>query len=382
MTKTIVPSGKAELKELTAARGFAALAVVMFHIDTYCGDALQKVFPIELVGILAVDFFFVLSGFVLAHVYQASWDRGDYSHGDFLIRRLARIWPLHFACLLGIGFIVLAGGYLGLRPPWQPDLPSFLTHFFLLNATGLSPELSWNQPSWSVGAEWTAYLLFPLYLVVCGAIRPTWAKFAVPVALLVALYLAVKLTAGLDLLELNANGGSLRIVPSFFAGVALRQIYGRGFGSTLSVPVLRALLVAALLTGVSLLLLGASSLTLWPLIPALIYVLALQSGHEGRFAMRARVLTWLGEVSYGLYLVHSLVLMVAFGVAGKLIGLGSPVALFCVAAASMLLSILVAAVAHYAVERPAQALILDWRKRRTQRAFRVTDAVAEGPVDR
>lgn len=224
---------KVDLSELTAARGFAALAVVLFHVDAYCGQPLRHVFPIDTLGMLAVDFFFVLSGFVLTHVYETAWGDGRYSHRNFLVRRFARIWPLHFACLMGVGFIVVAGAYVGLRPPWQADLPSFLSHLFLLNATGLSPELSWDQPAWSVGAEWTAYLLFPLYLAICSAIRPAWAKLAASVLLLVALHEIVKISTGLELLALDANGGSLRIVPSFFVGVALRQIYGQGFGAAI-----------------------------------------------------------------------------------------------------------------------------------------------------
>ena len=382
MTGAIATNRKVELKELTAVRGFAALAVVIFHVDSYCGEPLQSLFPIDLVGMLAVDFFFVLSGFVLAHVYQAAWDRGDYSHGDFLVRRFARVWPLHFACLMGIGFIVLAGGYLGMRPPWQPDLPSFMSHLFLLNATGVSSELSWNQPSWSVGAEWTAYLLFPLYLIICSTIRPAWANLAISVGLLVTLHIAVKWVAGLELLELNANGGSIRIVPSFFAGIALRQVYGGGIGASISRQMLCALLVATLLTGLLLLAFGAPSLALWPVIPALIYLLALQARHEGHFALRARALTWLGEVSYGLYLVHSLVLMVVFGVAGKLIGLQSPVTTFAIGAGSIVLAVLAAAIAHYAIERPAQALILKWSKRRKHRALLAANSVVEGQLDR
>jgi len=354
---------KVDLSELTAARGFAAFAVVLFHVDAYCGQPLRRVFPIDTLGMLAVDFFFVLSGFVLTHVYETAWGEGRYSHRNFLVRRFARIWPLHFACLMGVGVIVVAGAYVGLRPPWQADLSSFLSNLFLLNASGLSPELSWNQPAWSVGAEWTAYLLFPLYLAICSAIRPAWAKLAASVLLMVALHETVRISTGLELLALDANGGSLRIVPSFFAGVALRQIYGQGFGAAIPARKLTLLLVALLAAGFMLLVLHAPPLALWPLLPLLIYLLALRALCPETGLLRARPLLWLGDVSYGLYLVHALVLMVTFGIAGKLLGMEGSAGLLAVGTISIALALMVAAVAHYLIELPAQAPIVGWAKR-------------------
>lgn len=349
-----------ELLELTAARGFAAFAVVLFHVDRYSGEPIEQWFQVSELGKLAVDFFFVLSGFVLVHVYGAAWAKGTYRHRDFLVRRIARIWPLHFVCLFGVGAVIAAGSFISLRPAWPVEASSFFAHLFLLNATGLSPQLSWNQPAWSVGAEWSAYLAFPFYLVLCSRLRSAWAKLAATITLLVGLWAIVSATSGLELLSLDANGGILRIIPSFFAGVALRQIYGRGVGAGLSGAVVTFGLAATSVAALTAIWLRAPAIWVWPALPALIYLLALRARISEPGLLRSRTLIWLGEVSYALYLVHALVLMVTFTVAKKIVGAEDPLALLALGALGAVLAICVAAVAHYAVERPAQRLILKY----------------------
>ncbi|MFD1332332.1 acyltransferase family protein, partial [Methylopila musalis] len=226
MTILASDASRSELLELTAARGFAALMVVIFHIDAYAQGVIASRLPLDVLGLAAVDFFFVLSGFVLAHVYEGPWRKGTYDHVRFLIRRFARIWPLHLAGLLAVAAIVFAGRAVGLTPPWTPTASSFLAHLTMLHATGITPELAWNQPSWSVGAEWTAYLTFPLYLMVASRLRSPAAKLAAAAALFALCWAIAKLWLGRDLMTLMHDGGALRIVPSFFLGVVLREIFG------------------------------------------------------------------------------------------------------------------------------------------------------------
>lgn len=346
-----------ELLELTSARGFAAAAVVLYHVDGYSGGVIGRLLPTDVMGRLAVDFFFVLSGFVLAHVYGASWAAGRYDHRGFLVRRIARIWPLHLVCLLGVAAIVGAGSFVGMAPPWSPTLASFLEHAALLNAVGLISENAWNQPSWSVGAEWTAYLCFPVYLAAASALRSPVAKLAAAVILMAALVAAVRAVSGDDLFELT-GAGAIRIVPSFFAGVALRQIMAAGAGRDMSAAVLNGLAIGVVAAMTVAALASAPAILLWLGVLALVYLLALKGLAATGGWLRSRPLVWGGEVSYAFYLVHAPVLMVTFGLGAKLLGVGGAAGLIGLGMIGALAALAAAAVLHYAVELPAQRFIV------------------------
>src|SRR5579871_4886437 len=102
----------ANIKPLTALRFFAAAWVVLFHY----WPNLTLAAPPALVakGYLGVELFFVLSGFILCHVYLPPFEEGRFKYADFLWARLARIYPMHLMTLLGVGFMggaALLGGF-------------------------------------------------------------------------------------------------------------------------------------------------------------------------------------------------------------------------------------------------------------------------------
>ena len=111
----------ARLDFLTAARGFAAFAVVFYHIDAYLNGALSGAgLAFIQRGALGVDFFFILSGFILAHVYGADMRAGTFAAWPYLARRFARIYPLHLVTLLAVAVLYAnrVDG-LGLRTSWE-----------------------------------------------------------------------------------------------------------------------------------------------------------------------------------------------------------------------------------------------------------------------
>ncbi len=100
-------SGRAELRALTSARGVAAWWVVLYHLRGALAAPPLKVEAVLAKGYLAVDFFFLLSGFVLALRHGERLRGGGIAVvPDFLRRRVARIWPLH-AVLLGFALLLL-----------------------------------------------------------------------------------------------------------------------------------------------------------------------------------------------------------------------------------------------------------------------------------
>jgi peptidoglycan/LPS O-acetylase OafA/YrhL len=148
-------------------RGIAALCVALYHFPVYS--------HIEFSGFvrgayLFVDFFFVLSGFVIAYVYADRLQRWD-DVTQFVVRRFGRLWPLHVATLLFLVATELAKlyaanrGWLNFsRPPFDPtgfnSWAAIPTNLVLIQALGLHGGLSWNGPAWSICTEFWTYLVF------------------------------------------------------------------------------------------------------------------------------------------------------------------------------------------------------------------------------
>ncbi|WP_409425544.1 acyltransferase family protein [Pseudoalteromonas sp. RW-H-Ap-1] len=112
-----------------------------------------------------VDFFFILSGFVIAHAYKSKIDSLNFQ--AYMQNRFARIYPLHLALLLAwlvflsLKHLLYTQLNLGNTDPLiNNDFTSFFLNLFLLNAHNLDDQLTWNAPSWSIGAEFYTYLLF------------------------------------------------------------------------------------------------------------------------------------------------------------------------------------------------------------------------------
>jgi peptidoglycan/LPS O-acetylase OafA/YrhL len=159
----------AEIPALTGLRAWLAWWVAIYHLTIPELAPLPPdgwLEPVRAKGYLAVDGFFVLSGFILSYVYRDAFARsapGTYPR--FLIARIARIYPVHLAMTLVVvallGVMVLGTGFQP-RVAERFSLRELLLHLTLLHGWGFSRMLSWNYPSWSISAEWFAYLCFPL----------------------------------------------------------------------------------------------------------------------------------------------------------------------------------------------------------------------------
>ena len=97
---------------------------------------------------------------------------------------------------------------------------------------------------------------------------------------------------------------------------------------------------------------------LWVGLLAILYLLALRSLRPEHWVLRSRPMVWFGDVSYALYLVHAPVLMVVYGLGAKVLGVSSNVGLMALGGFAAVLSVLVAALGHALIERPAQRLVL------------------------
>ena len=147
-------------------RLLAALLVMLYHLSKYGPDAWVRFsFDMEVLGPL-LDMFFIISGFLIwVHYSPRLNSAADYR--SFLLRRFARLYPLHLLTLACFCLVWLGVSIAGISANMTAHYtwPELLRHLLLVNAWGGSEVLTFNYVSWSVSAEWFCYLLFPILLL-------------------------------------------------------------------------------------------------------------------------------------------------------------------------------------------------------------------------
>jgi len=205
---------RAELRALTSVRGIAAWFVVLYHIRFSIAGLPPALVTIFGKGYLAVDFFFLLSGFVIWLTWGERIRAGGWrAVPRFLQKRIARIWPLHLlmlGCALGLALLLAATGR---QDQYHYPFAQLPLHVLLLQNWGFTRHLTWNDPSWSISAELGAYLLFPLLVLAIDWRRvPTLAILVAIGGLFAALHLIMANFGGATLGSEIARFGLLRCV--------------------------------------------------------------------------------------------------------------------------------------------------------------------------
>ena len=214
------------LPTLTGVRGFAALAVLFYHIrGGMAGYLPGAVIDGFAHGYLAVDLFFVLSGFVLWWNYGPAFvAEGTRAAPRFLVRRIARIFPLHLAILAAMALFALALLASGRDPGPHYGFAALPAHALLLQNWGFTADLRWNDPAWSISTEWAAYLLLAAtggWAARLPAGRWSFPLFALLLAAALGGWFAATGRAGIG--DDIAATGLVRCLAEFFIGVALCQ---------------------------------------------------------------------------------------------------------------------------------------------------------------
>lgn len=168
------------LNNLTGLRFFAAFWVFLFHAEYQFKEFSFLFFQ---KGYLGVDFFFILSGFILTYVYYDTFFRKEFDKTTmkkFLVKRLAKIYPSHLLTFIIIAFLLFTSKYLLHQDSIKIHPETILPNLMLIHAWNVCEHISFNFPSWSISAEWFAYLaLFPvlsfiyfrnktLFLILCS----------------------------------------------------------------------------------------------------------------------------------------------------------------------------------------------------------------------
>ena len=280
---------------LDALRGLAALWVVYFHV--YGG-----------LGYLAVDFFLVLSGFILAHRYLYS-DKPT-SAAVFVSHRVARLYPLHLYTLL---VFVLVHWLMYWTMPSFPDgaLFTFVQNLTLTHNIGLNPQgLTWNYPSWSVSVEFWVNILF--IFLITRKTSSGWLFLLSTFGLVSLVRLHGNLNAQTEMYFSILNAGLLRGMASFLLGILAYRVYlfyRDDWRVTRYAVWLEAACVLAVVgmlwsrTG------DSAGMDVFVPYVALLMV-AIFAFEQGWLSRGLRKLAYLGDISYSVYLNHLVVLMI------------------------------------------------------------------------
>ncbi|MBB5745673.1 acyltransferase family protein [Brevundimonas variabilis] len=346
-----------DLRALTSLRAFLALGVVLFHYQLQWDPAFGFS-PIIERSRLAVDAFFLLSGFILAHVYGPAFAAGTFSYRRFIVARLARLYPLHLAVLGGVTIMVLCAAAAGVRyDPSTYTIEGFIKTLFLVQAWfPTDVGYNWSGPSWSLSAEWFAYLLFPAYALLAMKMR---ARPGLLIALGVIGYVAIDavygVMAGQVLPRAEDNMGVLRIAPAFLIGMALNGL-GRGTAWRPSVAI--AACVAStvlLLAGMQL---SLDDRIIVALTAPVVFCWSMLAKTESEGLLASSPLVFAGEVSFALYLAHMPILVAYKGVAAEMRGVDSGFTMTPAELAGLfVVTILVSVALHLFIERPGRIAI-------------------------
>lgn len=283
---------------LDGLRGVAALCVVVYHRNWWLG------LPMLWQGYLAVDFFFMLSGFVIGHAYGERLATRAIGLGKFAWLRVERLWPLLIAgTTVGLAQQVFRGAWTGETDAIRGAIESYPSGLLLIPHARDGEMFSLNNPTWSLYFELAGNFAFAI-------VAPflTTRRLAVVTGLAVAaqILLAVHFRAvEFGHMEQGFRYGAIRMAAPFAIGLLVQRLYAKGLfptGLTLPFWMLAALLVGILalqplpgrLAQIQAL---ASILIAFPAI----LVLGASCRPQGRWQSLALLSA---EISYPLYILH------------------------------------------------------------------------------
>lgn len=317
---------------LDAFRGIAAILIVLFHSQFYSSSE-----PNQFIrhSVMFVNFFFILSGFVIAYSYQEKI-LNRMTLKDFIVLRFARLYPLHIFMLfvwvpyVGVKIYLYGRGVGATDPTEINNVITFIKNLFLLQ--GMGSRLSWNYPSWSIGAEFYTYILF---FIVLSFFKKSLNVIRILVILLVAL--TTYLLARNNYIAELRFVGLFSCISGFFFGVTIYYIY-RISHVKINSTIIASLLEISLL---SLMIYFVSNIEennyfkhyAIILFGGIVYLFAVEKiGYISR-VLNIWVFQYLGKISYSIYMTHAIIITGMYNVlmyvlklkTGNVIGVSSGV---------------------------------------------------------
>jgi peptidoglycan/LPS O-acetylase OafA/YrhL len=364
--------GHQYLSNLTPLRAAAAIWVVVFHFSEIAAKFVSTDRSLIMTkGYLMVDLFFIMSGFIMSHVYKQSFQLSVSlkNFRRFIVARFARIYPLHLFTLLILILLVASAG------AWNPveSKASIPTNLLLLHSFGIHNIFTWNVPSWSISAEWWAYMVFPLLALFIY--RKKGAAIAILSLLVILIYLAIMFwLTRVNIfdpgqprrtnLDVTFDYGYLRGLGGFIFGMLIYEAYENRLLSKLFQKDITAL---SIIIGIILSMhFGLNDGIVIILFAALVYAFSLNQATVHTICNN-RLAQYLGKISYSIYLMQVFVMLPVFmGV--KLPGLvysehsqGPATTSFWIGTGYCLINILlvvgVSSLSYYFIEKPCRKFI-------------------------
>ncbi|HUB95400.1 MAG TPA: acyltransferase [Stellaceae bacterium] len=332
-----------DIPSLTGLRGVAATIVLLYHTRVFT-EPVWVGFPDVLLqrGYLAVDLFFILSGFIIAHVYGATFvDRvtaKDY--WTFLRARFARIYPMHLVAL------VILLPLLGRAADFQPH--DLLLSLALLNGVWMFHQ-GWNHPAWSVAAEFHTYVVFPF---AAGLLlkQPKRRVFAIVAAAILFFAIAAR---GEDAV-IYTPWVLIRAMPEFVIGIVVYREWRAGARLRyLQNGYALAAIVAAIL--LCCFVRGSDQAIVLILFPLLVLACAQERGASATILGKGPI-AYLGRISYSTYILHWPALIWFAVCLGPMRGWAATFIL-------MAIILAIAAAASHVIEYPARRYLRGWQPR-------------------
>jgi peptidoglycan/LPS O-acetylase OafA/YrhL len=291
------------LKPLDTIRGIAALIVAFFshyhHFDHQMNPVDQPLYSV--LGIFyengwnMVDLFFVLSGVVFSYVYGKKIRDSKISAREYSVFRFSRLYPLHLATLLFVAALFIFGVFRGFGIFVYPesDLKYFVANVFFVQS-GITPwTWTFNGPAWSISCEIIAYISFFL-------IFKYFYKWRIPIAGSLIVVGFVFRHWHTHLIIINSDIG--RLLMGFFVGILIYEaLFSEKLTQThfvfISVGLLSGFAVAFYLRP-----------SAWSY-PAVVFlypglIIAAIKFNVFNSILSQRGLTYLGDISYSVYLLH------------------------------------------------------------------------------
>ena len=314
----VFSDSKPHYELLDGLRGVAALLVIFYHIGE--GFATSPIDQHVNHGYLAVDFFFILSGFVIGYAYDDRW-KTSLTLKSFFRRRLIRLHPMVImGAVLGVVAYCIQGcrRWDGTQMPLTMVLIAFLLNLFLLPAVpgtgadvrGNNEMFPLNGPNWSLFFEYIGNILYALFI---RKMSTRWLTVLVAAAGLGLGAFAVgnlsgfgHLGVGWSMIDWNLLGGFLRLMFSFSIGLLMSRVFR-------PVKIRGAFWICSAITAVLLSLPhigGGDRLWLNGLYEAVctifIFPVLVWLGASGKTTdkVTSKVCRFLGDISYPVYVVH------------------------------------------------------------------------------
>lgn len=307
---TSAAKAPAFLSPLEGLRGIAAVGVVLYH--SWYHWQINEV-PLIEHGNLFVDLFFVISGFVISHIYIARL-REQQDLVQFAVLRTARLYPLHLFTLLLLAAYTLGSAWA--QAAWRLPFPrlhatllannnagQFVENLLMLQALLSANTPSFNSPSWSISAEYFTYFIFALTVAIAARSRRLFLLLAAGLALAALgwLFQAGSLTGAERL---------LRCIGGFFSGALVYLAWSRWQLRLRGVAGQAAELAAVVLAGTALWYCGEgrAQFLVLPCFAVLVFLLA-DGGGIVTALLRHRYIQNLGKWSYSIYMVHFTIIL-------------------------------------------------------------------------